>query len=74
MLVEGSTEAIGNEQHARTFPVRLMCRVLKVSASGYYAWLDRVPSKRAIDNAVLVERIRRVHAESDATYQEAVLR
>jgi putative transposase len=45
-----------------------MCRVLKVSASGYYAWRDRAPSQRAIDNAVLTERIRAVHAESDATY------
>ena len=45
-----------------------MCRVLKVSASGYYAWRDRAPSRRAIDNAVLVERIRTIHAESDATY------
>lgn len=51
-----------------TVPVQRMCRVLKVSASGYYAWLERTPSKRAIDNAVLVERIRTVHAESDATY------
>ena len=49
-------------------PVHTMCRVLKVSASGYYAWRDRAPSRRAIENAVLVERIRKVHAESDATY------
>ena len=42
--------------------------MLKVSASGYYAWLDRAPSKRAIENAVLLERIRQVPAESDATY------
>jgi putative transposase len=48
--------------------VRTMCRVLKVSSSGYYAWCDRPPSQRAIDNAVLTERIRSVHAESDATY------
>jgi putative transposase len=48
--------------------VRTMCRVLNVSASGYYAWCDRPPSQRAIDNAVLTERIRSVHAESDATY------
>ena len=48
--------------------VRTMCRVLEVSASGYYAWRDRPPSRRAIDNAVLTERIRTVHAQSDATY------
>jgi putative transposase len=43
--------------------VRMMCRVLQISPSGYYAWRDRAPSKRAIDNAVLTERIRAVHAE-----------
>jgi hypothetical protein len=51
-----------------TYPVHAMCRVLGVSASGYYAWRCRAPSQRAIDNAVLTERIRRVHAESDSTY------
>ena len=45
-----------------------MCRVLKVSSSGYYAWLERPPSKRSIDDSVLVERIRAIHAEPDATY------
>jgi putative transposase len=45
-----------------------MCRVLKVSASGYYAWCGRAPSRRRIANAVLTERIRQIHAESDATY------
>jgi len=49
-------------------PVHTMCRVLKVSASGYYAWLGRAPSRRSIDDAVLLERIRAIHAESDATY------
>ena len=48
--------------------VRTMCRVLQVSPSGYYAWRDRAPSQRVIDNAVLTERIRAVHTESDATY------
>ena len=48
--------------------VRTLCRVLEVSASGYYAWRDRPTSRRAIDNAVLTERIRTVHAASDATY------
>ena len=48
--------------------VHTMCRVLKVSASGYYAWRDRAPCQRALDDAVLTERIRTIHAESDATY------
>jgi len=48
--------------------VHTMCRVLGVSASGYYAWRERAPSQRALANAVLVERIRQVHAESHHTY------
>lgn len=41
-------------------PVRTMCRVLGVSASGFYAWRDRSPSQRSIANAVMTERIRQV--------------
>jgi putative transposase len=48
--------------------VRTMCRVLEVSPSGFYDWQDRGPSNRAIANAVLTERIRAIHADSDATY------
>jgi putative transposase len=51
-----------------TAKVRMMCRVLGVSASGYYAWRDRAPSARALADAVLVERIRQVHADSQQTY------
>lgn len=56
------------------FPVRTQCRVLKVSASGFYAWHQRQPSRRAISNATLVERIRTIHAESDGTYSRARVR
>jgi putative transposase len=48
--------------------VATMCRVLGVSSSGYYAWRERAPSTTAVANAVLVERIRQVHAESHHTY------
>ena len=54
--------------------VRTMCRVLGVSASGYYAWRDRAPSQRALANAVLAERIRQVHADSRQTYGMARVR
>ena len=49
-------------------PVRTMCRVLGVSASGFYAWLDRSPSQRSIANAVMTERIRQVHKDSYESY------
>ncbi|MDD5364678.1 MAG: IS3 family transposase [Gallionellaceae bacterium] len=50
------------------FPVRVMCRSLKVSASGYYDWKDRPVSARAVANAALLERIQTIHQASDATY------
>ena len=49
------------------FPVRTMCRVLGVSHSGFYDWQGG-PSRRALTDAVLSERIRDIHAQSDATY------
>lgn len=50
------------------FAVRTMARVLNVSASGYYDWLDRTPSARAVANAQMRQRIEAIHARSDATY------
>ncbi len=47
------------------FPIRMMCRCLRVSVSGYYDWVDRKPSARAQDNLRLLERIRELHAQSD---------
>ena len=42
-----------------------MCRCLKVSPSGYYAWRSRRPSPRARENAALTERIEALHVDSD---------
>lgn len=49
-------------------PVRTMCRVLGVSASGFYAWRDRASSRRSIANAVMTERIRQIHRDSYESY------
>jgi transposase InsO family protein len=45
-----------------------MCKVLKVSKSGYYKWLKSSPSKRALDNKVLTEQIRQIYQKSKQTY------
>jgi putative transposase len=45
-----------------------MCRVLKVSASGYYAWRSRPPSARQQANEQLLEAIRQEHQVSRCTY------
>ena len=45
-----------------------MCRVLRVSRSGYYAWRSRPPSNRARENSMLTEKIRQIHARSRGTY------
>lgn len=50
------------------FPVRAICRVLGLSPSGYYAWLQRPPSARSRANDELLDEIRRIHEESRQTY------
>lgn len=45
-----------------------MCKVLKVSTSGYYKWLKSSPSKRALANKVLTEQIRDIYQISRQTY------
>ena len=49
-------------------PVRVMCRVLGLSPSGYYAWLKRPPSARARRDAELIEEIRRIHEDNRSVY------
>jgi transposase InsO family protein len=42
--------------------------MFKVSAAGYYAWIARPPSRRAVEDAGLVDKIRTAHAHSRETY------
>lgn len=50
------------------FPVRLLCRVLDVSPSGFYEWCSRSPSDRELSEAALLERIRKIHKENKGRY------
>ena len=53
------------ERCREAYPVRMMCRCLRVSPSGYYGWRGRPLSLRARENQRLLDRIRVLHAESD---------
>ena len=46
----------------------MLCQVLDVSTSGYYAWCDRPSSQRAKDDEKLTEQIRAFHQRSNGTY------
>ena len=48
--------------------VRMMCRLLKVSRSGYYDWRHREASARTITDRHLMPLIRQVHMESRGVY------
>ncbi|MBV9325138.1 MAG: transposase [Chloroflexi bacterium] len=50
------------------YPVALLCRVLHVASSGYYAWRHRQPSRRSQANAALTAQIRTIHERSRGTY------
>ena len=48
--------------------VLMLCRLLRVSKSGYYAWLKRGPSKRSLRDAYLGTMIAAFHVASRGTY------
>lgn len=50
------------------FPTLILCETLGVSRSGYYDWVNRMPSQRTIANAKLTEQIVAIHRISDSTY------
>jgi len=49
-------------------PVALLCRMLGVSRSGYYAWRSRPPSIRSRQDAALTAKIQEIHRRSRQTY------
>jgi len=49
------------------YSVPFVCRILKVSVSGYYAWLNRKPSKRAQEEARLETEIQAAHKRTRQT-------
>ena len=56
------------ESNNRKHGVQKMCKVLRVSTSGYYDWKTRPISKRELFDKYLTTQIRMVHVESKANY------
>lgn len=56
------------DQAKKAFPVHRLCKVLGVSQSGYFAWRNRKPSRRQLDDMVLLAHIRAQFATSNETY------
>lgn len=55
-------------EHRDSFPIAVMCDVLGVSASGYYASVDRPPSPRAERRTRIDAAVQQVHAASHGIY------
>jgi transposase InsO family protein len=56
------------EAHRQRWPIRTMCRVLSVSAGGYYDWRGRPQSIRTQRREALVVAIKEVHGQVKARY------
>lgn len=54
--------------HQWQYSIRLMSDVLKVSRSGYYAWLNRQPSKREQEDVLLKLHVKVAHEATRHTY------
>lgn len=56
------------DRYRHLYPVLVMCDVLEVSSSGYYAWRGRPESRRSREDRELKKKIRLVFNESRQTY------
>lgn len=56
------------KMYRHKFPIVIMVKVLKVSRSGYYAWVDRPPSARMVRDQQLRPHIKAIHMQSRQTY------
>ncbi len=55
-------------EHRHECPITLMCRVLEVSVSGYYAWSHRTPSQHSREDAQLAEQVKMIFQANRRVY------
>jgi hypothetical protein len=56
------------QAHRREFDTAVMCRLLDVSRSGFYAWLQNPLSDRAVEDQRLLGLIRAAYTASHGVY------
>ena len=56
------------QDHECEYRITVMCRVLQVSRSGYYAWQTRPESPRERENRRLLTHLQAIHARSREAY------
>ena len=55
-------------QERRNYPIRPLCRAMHVSVSGFYDWLKRPPSDRAVEQLHVVTELRAAHKRGRGYY------
>lgn len=55
-------------EYANQFPVEKMCKVLKVTSSGYYYWRRNPVGTRQLKQNQLLDDIRQIHTQSQYRY------
>ena len=53
---------------SKEFEIEKMAHILEVSRCGYYEFLNRVISKRNVENQELIKEIKKAHKDSRGTY------
>lgn len=56
------------DQAKRAFPASRLCRLMRVSQSGYFAWKARPASRRQRDDLVMLAHVRSAYSLSNDTY------
>lgn len=56
------------DEHRLVWPLPVMCRILEVSKSGYFAWKNRPDSAKEKSDRVLAEKIATIHSEHRSVY------
>jgi len=51
------------ETLSRDFPIEAICEIMGISRAGYYKWKKREPSKRDMNRAAIVEKVKAIHEE-----------